>query len=86
MFSCPFEQVFCAPQHLYRVYNCDDDLSKGRPAILLVPQSLLSVPWELFFDHLTIRALCLMDVVRGMQPWGRTEIVTPSSRNADRIK
>jgi len=52
----------------------------------MASEDLLTIPWELMFDHLVIRALCLMDLIRGMQHWGRANIVAPSSRVVDKIR
>eukprot|EP00189_Rhodosorus_marinus_P000401 CAMPEP_0113959492 /NCGR_PEP_ID=MMETSP0011_2-20120614/4174_1 /TAXON_ID=101924 /ORGANISM="Rhodosorus marinus" /LENGTH=2104 /DNA_ID=CAMNT_0000970809 /DNA_START=145 /DNA_END=6456 /DNA_ORIENTATION=+ /assembly_acc=CAM_ASM_000156 len=78
-------KVFCAPQQLFN-WKTPATLSKGRPAILMVSESFLSVPWELFFDHLVVRSLCLMDLVRGIQAGGHIEALKPSARTVERIK
>ncbi|KAJ8908214.1 hypothetical protein NDN08_008306 [Rhodosorus marinus] len=78
-------KVFCAPQQLFN-WKTPATLSKGRPAILMVSESFLSIPWELFFDHLVVRSLCLMDLVRGIQTGGHIEALKPSARTVERIK
>lgn len=41
--------------------------SRSRPIVLVTDLSLQVLPWELFFDHVVIRAHCLLDVIRGFQ-------------------
>ncbi len=40
---------------------------KSRPIVLVADTTLQVLPWELFFDHVVIRSLCLIDMIRGVQ-------------------
>ncbi|PXF42751.1 hypothetical protein BWQ96_07566 [Gracilariopsis chorda] len=41
--------------------------SKSSPIVLMADLSPQILPWELFFDHVSIRSHCLLYVVRGLQ-------------------
>lgn len=59
-------QVLHAPRLLLTT-SSPAHKSRSRPIVLVTDLSLQVLPWELFFDHVVIRAHCLLDVIRGSQ-------------------
>lgn len=61
--------------------------SKSRPVVLITDSSLQVFPWELFFDHVVIRSLSLLDVIRGVQddsPPALSPVMVPSNFQSNR--
>lgn len=45
-----------------------NQLQRSGPLFIITNNAVQLIPWELFFDHVCVRSLCLLDVIRRLQP------------------